>query len=312
MDPMAFVTPHYAQPHRRYHTLAHIQRMLELVGTGISDELRLAILFHDAVYEPFSQDNEERSCALFRTFVSMHGSRADAERVCALIMATKDHFTATDGDDDAGRIVHADLAVLEDRAGLLEYERGIFFEYQRVPVAVYRAKRIAFLARMASHHDADSVIGRNCTQLIEVLRATSYRIGIYAGSFNPFHIGHLAICQQAEQVFDKVVIAQGRNSDKPAPAPIRNSLREVLPYDGLLTGLFTAEPGCSKILVRGLRNSFDVGYEDNLRNTILDLRPVPICYFFCQKQHEHISSSMIRSLLPLAPEHCQRYLPAVI
>ena len=39
-------------------------------------------------------------------------------------------------------------------------------------------------------------------------------IGIYTGSFNPFHLGHLDILNKAKRMFDEVVIAVGHNPDK--------------------------------------------------------------------------------------------------
>ena len=37
------------------------------------------------------------------------------------------------------------------------------------------------------------------------------KIGIYAGSFDPFTVGHLDIVTQAKFLFDKIVIARGQN-----------------------------------------------------------------------------------------------------
>ena len=59
----------YAEPHRRYHTLAHLEAVLDLVDefAGEADDpdlVRLAAWFHDAVYDPQRDDNEERSAVL--------------------------------------------------------------------------------------------------------------------------------------------------------------------------------------------------------------------------------------------------------
>jgi pantetheine-phosphate adenylyltransferase len=37
------------------------------------------------------------------------------------------------------------------------------------------------------------------------------KIGVYAGSFNPFHVGHADILHQALEVFDEVILAIGNN-----------------------------------------------------------------------------------------------------
>ena len=40
------------------------------------------------------------------------------------------------------------------------------------------------------------------------------KTALYAGSFDPFTNGHLDILKQASQIFDKVIIAVGFNSEK--------------------------------------------------------------------------------------------------
>ena len=143
------------------------------------------------------------------------------------------------------------------------------------------------------------------------------KIGIYAGSFNPYHIGHEDIYKQASNVFDEVIIAQGINIEKEKPNKLFfKDDRQILYYTSLLSDLFKKDEyslekyfNTDYYLIRGLRTSFDVGYEDNLRNTLLDFNPdIKVIYFFSHKQFEHISSSMIRSLIPYGKEAYGRYL----
>src|SRR5262245_58028979 len=61
----------YLQPSRQYHTLEHIAQLLrqfEQHGQAVLDReaVVLAIIFHDAVYDPQRQDNEQQSAALAR------------------------------------------------------------------------------------------------------------------------------------------------------------------------------------------------------------------------------------------------------
>ncbi|NJO32914.1 MAG: hypothetical protein HC869_07000 [Rhodospirillales bacterium] len=58
----------YAEPHRHYHTLSHITELFQLLkmhgGVADGDAVKLAVLFHDAVYDPARQDNEAASASL--------------------------------------------------------------------------------------------------------------------------------------------------------------------------------------------------------------------------------------------------------
>ena len=40
------------------------------------------------------------------------------------------------------------------------------------------------------------------------------RVGFYAGSFDPFTIGHLEVLKKASEIFDKLIVGIGFNPDK--------------------------------------------------------------------------------------------------
>jgi predicted metal-dependent HD superfamily phosphohydrolase len=141
----------YAEPHRRYHTRQHLaecfQRLDEI--RHLADrpaDVELAIWFHDAVYDPRRDDNEQRSAALA-------GERlTDGARVAQLVLATR--HAAKPADADARVLVDVDLWILAAPRGRFdEYEAQIHEEYSWMPWPAYRrgrAKLIAgFLARDA-------------------------------------------------------------------------------------------------------------------------------------------------------------------
>lgn len=143
-------------------------------------------------------------------------------------------------------------------------------------------------------------------------------IGIYPGSFNPFHKGHYNILMKAEKIFDRVIVARGINPEKPKsdwdiPRQVSDRV-EVTTYEGLLTD-FVAEVmeplnvNDKVTVIRGLRNSVDLQYEMNQYRYFQDLMPsLQMVSIFCDKEYEHISSSGIRLLKPYGWEKIKNYL----
>jgi predicted metal-dependent HD superfamily phosphohydrolase len=147
----ARLTAMYAQPHRRYHTLAHVHALQRCLAhwQTLAREPRLidaAIWFHDAIYETLRRDNEACSAALARTELGALGwPQADVERVAALVLATQDHIAAAD-DADAWLFLDLDLSVLaQDTAVYDRYSADVRAEYAWVADARYRSGRAAVL-----------------------------------------------------------------------------------------------------------------------------------------------------------------------
>ncbi len=141
----------YAEPHRAYHDAQHIAELLAWfdwvareVGWQRPTDVYLAIMFHDAVYDPRATDNEARSADLARA----HGANA---RTVELIQLTARHGALTPEalDADARHFLDCDTAILgAEPAAFDRYDAAIRAEYAHVPDDAYRAGRRAFLARM--------------------------------------------------------------------------------------------------------------------------------------------------------------------
>jgi predicted metal-dependent HD superfamily phosphohydrolase len=148
----------YREPHRRYHGLAHVVRVLrsvdELSGrTGVADAaaLRWAAWYHDAVYDPRAGagHNETASGALARRDLDALG-RPDGqiETVVRLVLATATHHPR---DADEAVLCDADLAVLaSDPATYAAYAAGVRAEYGHLDDAAWRAGRAAVLEALAA------------------------------------------------------------------------------------------------------------------------------------------------------------------
>ena len=146
----------YDEPHRRYHTRQHLDECLARLAAvraraERADEVELALLYHDAVYDPLAADNEARSADLAEEAMRAHAVPADAiARVRALILATR-HVEPPATPDEA-LLVDVDLGILAAaQARFDEYERQVREEYAWVPGPLFRRKRRAvlesFLAR---------------------------------------------------------------------------------------------------------------------------------------------------------------------
>ena len=141
----------YAEPHRAYHTAEHIAEVLgwfdwvtERTGWRAPLDVYLAIVFHDAIYEPLAGDNEARSAELARDTV---GASA---RTQALIALTARHAAIAledvEGDRDAAQFLDSDLAILGAAPERFDaYDAAIAVEYRAVPAEMFRARRGAFL-----------------------------------------------------------------------------------------------------------------------------------------------------------------------
>jgi len=286
------VLKNYDEKHRFYHTTEHLLDVVSLMerSGSMDDDLFLAAVYHDAVYDPKADDNEEKSTILFEEDARL--AKLSSERIKQVkqfILDTKSHVTS---DKRSQILINADLDILRRPLDkLIQYEQQIFKEFQFVDYNVYQSKRIDVLNSLNKDGNLDA--------LIEYVRYRKPQIGLFCGSFNPFHKGHYNVLQKAERIFDKVIIAFGKNPDKKdrtwdIPNSIKN--RQLGEYSGLLTD-YVASLEHEVVVIRGLRNSTDFDYEQNQYRYIQELMPlINIVNIFCDKEFEHISSSGIRTL----------------
>lgn len=141
----------YAEKHRHYHTIQHIYEMLDYLDeptgtafyTSMSKELYYAVCFHDAYYNPLEKENELLSCNILREYAKTITDDFDVDRACEIIMATK--FPWKNETGDCKKIIEADTQKLRDFSSLIEYENGIFKEYQTYGIHDYITGRTDFL-----------------------------------------------------------------------------------------------------------------------------------------------------------------------
>lgn len=248
-------------------------------------ELTVAIIFHDIVYDGSLHDEENSIQKMYSLLKPTHS--LDIKEVEKLILSTK----SLERDTPLNRL---DKAILysQDMAELLQWEEGIFFEYQATPLENYLRCRASFLELAYSKTFNEKLLILN-----EIIQNKKYKIGVFPGSFNPFHKGHLSVLNQAEEVFDKVIIAFGLNPEKtPSDIQIPSSIynREMIIYE---TSLYEAIKDIKCTIIRGIRDNSDLLYEEKFQKFFKDFdtdNRYKFSYFLTDPKYSHVSSSAMR------------------
>ncbi|WP_199714577.1 HD domain-containing protein [Micromonospora radicis] len=143
----------WREPHRHYHTVAHLTAVLDIVDRYASsapqpDLVRLAAWCHDAVYDPRAAgDRNERDSAALAEVLLTRAGLPDAEvaEVRRLVLLTAGHQVPT-ADGDGVLLCDADLAVLAAPEPTYDgYAAAIRREYAHVPEPDYRIGRARVL-----------------------------------------------------------------------------------------------------------------------------------------------------------------------
>lgn len=129
----------------------------------------------------------------------------------------------------------------------------------------------------------------------------------YAGTFNPFTIGHKSIVDRALTIFDTVTIGVGYNVRKPESKEDTDrradAIREIFAEEprvevvcyGTLTTEAAKAAGADSLL-RGVRNCTDFDYERSIAEVNRRLSGLDTILLFSLPEHDCISSSMVREL----------------
>lgn len=153
----------YVTPPRTYHNFEHVGEVMRhcetvAAGPGWSQpmEVRLAVLYHDAIYEAGRKDNETRSAELAASEIVrwMPDAGVDVARVVELIELTARHGQFSPDDfprdargDDTRHFLDCDMAILGAPPVVFDtYDRGIAAEYRgHVPGWLFKLNRRRFL-----------------------------------------------------------------------------------------------------------------------------------------------------------------------
>jgi pantetheine-phosphate adenylyltransferase len=317
----------YSEPHRYYHSFSHLSHLFDRIeqidypeGRNHKDELRVLALFHDSHQDTINPElNEEHSASYFEASCRNKKAQVLIDRIAKAIRDTAYSSKLEPSSQlslDFRGLDFEETLFSSSFYDLVEYERGIMKEYQYVSYPYYKEKRLEFLEWALAEAPGRE---EHCTLLELKVWVDNYRpkIGVYAGTFNPFHIGHLNILEQAERVFDKVIILSAKNPDKwdfgvQQADALKKTLpyHEVVPWAGLTTTFLKGVQEYADVtLVRGLRDGYDLRYEANLRRFMEEIGECNVAYFLSGAVYQHISSSDVRALKTISGEDAARYLP---
>jgi len=133
------------------------------------------------------------------------------------------------------------------------------------------------------------------------------RIALFPGSFDPFTMGHFDIVVRGLKLFDEVIIAIGKNSQK-------NRYFSVEQMEEKITGCFKDYPSIkiasyeeltagfakkhnAQFLLRGLRNTTDFEYENSIAQVNRHLnKNLESVFLITSHEYAAINSSIIREV----------------
>lgn len=145
---------------------------------------------------------------------------------------------------------------------------------------------------------------------------------IFAGTFDPFTVGHADTVEKSLAIFDEVVIAVAQNKSKQCKfsAQERLTMLELLYkkeprvkvrlWDGAIVDLLKEEN--TRFYVRGIRNSVDFDYEtaDFYASRRLDENLIEV-YLPAEQDKLHVSSTLVKNCMAFGKPY-REYLPEAV
>ena len=136
---------------------------------------------------------------------------------------------------------------------------------------------------------------------------------LYPGSFDPFHLGHLDVIEQALELFGQVTVAAMHNPSKPSGMftldqrleMIEESVSHLAALESRRAVTVTSFPGLAvdaarmlgtDFIVKGLRTGGDFEIEQQMAQTNYAAAGVRTVYVPCKPSLVFISSRFIREI----------------
>ena len=292
----------YNEPWRYYHSFEHhIEPMINSImnDNTLSDTektiLRLSAIYHDVIYDPLRNDNEELSNEYF---LNDFNHDDIYKKVSEIILATKTHKS---NDELVRKFLKLDLANFEGELfNVINNQKLIRREYQVYELNEFKNGSIKVLESFLNSDLLSDKAKDNIKHNIEFTKSWIPKIGMICGSFDPLTIGHMDIIKKSENIFDEVIIVFSKNFSKnSSESIIPDSLKyhRVIKYDGAINDLLVSH-NYPITLIRGLRNTSDFQAEMNYQTFLKEINPdINVVNIFSSPEYIHISSTAIRELI---------------
>ena len=134
------------------------------------------------------------------------------------------------------------------------------------------------------------------------------RTALFPGSFDPITKGHLDVVSRALPLFDKIIIAVGKNANKKYMFPLAQRMKwinetfkgeekvVVDSYEGLTVTY--AQNNNAQFLLRGLRNPADFEFEKAIAQANQKMTPeLETVFLLTNPEFAFISSSIVRDII---------------
>lgn len=158
------------ESHRYYHNLDHLNDLISQINENRSkysqkeyEKLILTALFHDSIYDPMKNDNEEKSAQFFES--CLQDKNSDTEEIKQMILDTKTHTATTPLSEKFNQL---DMSIVEsDFDKLVEWETGIYNEYKSYGEE-YKEGRLKFLESLLDKYPNNT---ENLLKLIDFVKS---------------------------------------------------------------------------------------------------------------------------------------------
>lgn len=132
------------------------------------------------------------------------------------------------------------------------------------------------------------------------------KTALFAGSFDPFTLGHKSIADRGLEIFDRLVIGVGVNPSKQGWLPVEERLErirrvyasdprvEVIRFTGLTAE--AARAYGARFLLRGVRSVADFEFERQLADINRNISGLESVLIYALPEYASLSSSAVREL----------------